>query len=72
MPCECGCQENPSRGDFLPGHDQRLRADLEARLAQATGRRGLLVIRDLVDSIFAWKEGAIPDAVLLARLRGVI
>jgi hypothetical protein len=41
--CECGCEELTKGGDFLPGHDQKLRASLEER----TG--GILKLRDLVE-----------------------
>lgn len=43
--CECGCGELTKGGNFLPGHDQRLRISLEKRAG------GLLALRDLVDSV---------------------
>jgi len=44
MDCACGCGERPVKGHFLPGHDQRLRADLERRVG------GLIALRMLVEA----------------------
>jgi hypothetical protein len=44
MECACGCGEKPVRGHFLPGHDQRLRADLERRVG------GLIALKVLVEA----------------------
>lgn len=44
MDCVCGCGEKPVKGHFLPGHDQRLRADLERRVG------GLIALRMLVEA----------------------
>lgn len=44
MDCACGCGRNPVRGHFLPGHDQRLRADIERRVG------GLISLRMLVEA----------------------
>ena len=41
--CECGCGQD-AKGDFLPGHDQKLRVALEKRVG------GLLAIRSLVEA----------------------
>ena len=30
--CLCGCDEDNVSGNFKPGHDQKLRADLERRV----------------------------------------
>ncbi|SMY06540.1 hypothetical protein [Flavimaricola marinus] len=43
MQCECGCGDDTKGGDFLPGHDQRLRAEIERRVG------GLLKLRRLVE-----------------------
>ena len=32
MECACGCGGITAGGNFLPGHDQRLRAELERRV----------------------------------------
>jgi hypothetical protein len=44
MECACGCEGKPVNGNFLPGHDQRLRADLERRVG------GLISLRKLVEA----------------------
>ncbi len=44
MDCACGCGGKPVKGHFLPGHDQRLRADLERRAG------GLISLRMLVEA----------------------
>lgn len=55
--CECRCRKETEGGAFLPGHDQRLRTDLEA------GVGGLLALRDLVDAVERYMTGdsAIED-----------
>jgi hypothetical protein len=44
--CACGCRQRKSRfgGPFLQGHDQKLRAQLEAKVG------GLLALRALVEA----------------------
>jgi hypothetical protein len=42
--CQCGCGESTQNGSFKPGHDQRLRTDLERRVG------GILGLRDLVEA----------------------
>lgn len=49
--CECGCGGAPTAGDFLPGHDQRLRSDLEQHVG------GLLALRHLVRISAAYANG---------------
>jgi hypothetical protein len=50
--CACGCGEEPSAGNaFRPGHDQRLRAALEARVG------GLLALRAIVDAVEVYAHG---------------
>lgn len=44
MVCACGCGNAPVKGHFLPGHDQRLRAELERRVG------GLINLRMLVEA----------------------
>lgn len=51
MECACGCGKRPVRGDFLPGHDQRLRAELERRVG------GLLGLRMLVEAAEQFADG---------------
>ena len=42
--CSCGCGEPTGGGVFKPGHDQKLRADLERRAG------GLLNLAKLVEA----------------------
>lgn len=44
MECACGCGAKPAKGNFLLGHDQRLRVDLERRVG------GLIHLRMLVEA----------------------
>lgn len=48
--CECGCGGAVS-GDFLSGHDQKLRIALEGRVG------GLLSLRDLLEILQRHAEG---------------
>ena len=63
--CECGCREEAGKGQFLPGHDQRLRTSLE----QKTG--GLLPLRTLVNTAAAYAEGGIGEGELTQIIRGI-
>ena len=49
--CECGCGKESVAGQFMPGHDQRLRADLETRVG------GILPLRQLVDAADSYATG---------------
>jgi len=53
MECACGCGKAPVKGDFLPGHDQRLRADLERRVG------GLISLRMLVEAAEHFIDGSV-------------
>lgn len=45
-PCACGCNETTKgSGDFLPGHDQRLRTAIERHVG------GVLALRCLVEKV---------------------
>jgi hypothetical protein len=48
--CECGCGETAT-GDFVPGHDQKLRTALERRVG------GVLGLRKLVEAAEAHQRG---------------
>ncbi len=63
--CECGCNEDCA-GKFLPGHDQRLRTQLEARIV------GLLSLRDLVDAAELYAEGNLLDQEFTQRVRKLL
>ena len=51
--CECGCGKATQGGMFRPGHDQVLRARLEARMG------GLLAMRDLVETLESYVAGRV-------------
>lgn len=61
--CECGCAESTHGGQFLPGHDQRLRAQLESRVG------GLLALRALIESVEAYAQGRQTSDELTATVR---
>jgi hypothetical protein len=56
MECACGCGETPVKGSFLPGHDQRLRADLERRVG------GLIALRMLVEAAEYFDAGDVGSS----------
>ena len=60
--CECGCGGTTERGDFLQGHDQRLRANLEQRVG------GLLKLRALVEVAEQYAGGDLPVEAFSARI----
>jgi hypothetical protein len=61
--CECGCGAKPAEGQFLPGHDQRLRSQLEQRVG------GLLSLRRLVDDAEAHLAGGLSADSFADRTR---
>ncbi len=56
MECACGCGIVPANGNFLPGHDQRLRTDLERRVG------GLISLRMLVEAAEHFVEGNVGSS----------
>ncbi len=62
MICRCGCNQ-PANGDFLPGHDQRLRIQLEKEVG------GLLNLSRLVDLNRSALAGEIDPWAFQAQLR---
>ena len=63
--CACGCGGKPAGGNFLPGHDQRLRADLERRVG------GLIALRMLVEAAEHYAEGAIQPSMFNSMVKDV-
>ena len=61
--CECGCNEQTAGGQFVPGHDQKLRSRLEASVG------GLLQLRDLVTAMEKYVAGGISAEDLTANVR---
>ncbi len=53
MECACNCGGTTAGGDFLPGHDQSLRADLERRVG------GIINLRMLVEAAEHFVEGSV-------------
>ncbi|MBN7825130.1 hypothetical protein [Bowmanella dokdonensis] len=53
MKCACNCGGMTAGGNFLPGHDQRLRAELERRVG------GIINLRMLVEAAEHFVEGNI-------------
>lgn len=41
----CGCKGIPIKGRYFPGHDQKLRMQLEARVG------GLEALKDIIESL---------------------
>jgi len=62
--CECRCGQETAR-DFLPGHDQKLRTEIEKR----TG--GLLQLRTLVDAAESYAHGKRSDDAFTQVVRAV-
>lgn len=61
--CACGCGEWTSGGDFRPGHDQRLRAEVKRRVG------GLLPLARLVESAKAFGKEQLSLEALAERIR---
>ena len=65
--CRCGCGETPAGGgDFLPGHDQKLRIQLEKRAG------GLLGLADLVDLADRFVDGSLSMGDYAIRTRQIM
>lgn len=62
--CECGCGQESTR-EFLPGHDQKLRTQLESRAG------GLLHLRTLVESAESYARGESSDDEFTRRVRSI-
>jgi hypothetical protein len=63
--CECGeCGEDvAAQGQFLPGHDQKLRISLEPKAG------GLLSLRELVTCAHGYFEGTLTEEEFTQRVR---
>ena len=66
MECACGCREKPARGNFLPGHDQKLRADLERRVG------GLIPLSMLVEAAEHFVEGSLGSYQFNGMVKGLL
>ncbi len=65
MLCKCGCGEASVVGSFKPGHDQKLRTDLERRVG------GLLALRSLVESAEAFAAGKMRSDTFAHEVRSL-
>ena len=63
--CECGCGQQ-STGEFLPGHDQKLRTALERRVG------GLLRLRELIDAAEKHRDGGSTEGEFARQVRAVL
>jgi hypothetical protein len=64
MTCLCGCKQ-PATRDFLPGHDQRLRVQLEQQVG------GILNLSRLITLNRAALHGEIDPWAFQAQLRRI-
>ncbi len=63
--CECGCGASATVA-FLPGHDQKLRIELERRAG------GLLALRELVTAAELHLRGGSSADVFADRARSIL
>lgn len=63
--CLCGCGGVPERGEFLPGHDQRLRIQIENSVG------GLENLWCLVNGIQEYMKGDITEVELAQQVRNL-
>ena len=63
--CECGCGGETAAGQFLSGHDQKLRTALERKVG------GLLGLRTLVSSAAEYSRGETSAEAFTKEVRGV-
>ena len=62
--CQCDqCGQEPESGQFLPGHDQKLRADLERRVG------GLIPLKHLVASAESYATGNSSESDFTKTIR---
>ncbi len=64
--CECGCGGEPQSGLFLPGHDQKLRTDIERRVG------GLIALRELIITAESYYSGDIDSDTLTQKIRATL
>lgn len=64
--CECGCGTAVLGRTFVPGHDQKLRIQLERRVG------GLLALRDLVERLQEHAKGASTPEALSSFVRTIL
>ena len=65
MDCKCGCGESVPNASFKPGHDQRLRIDLERRAG------GLDGLRELVEASEKYSSGQSSSDALAKSIKAI-
>lgn len=53
--CLCGCGGTPKGGKYLPGHDQKLRKKLEAKVG------GLVALKTIVEGLAHYANGDMSE-----------
>lgn len=53
--CQCGCDQETKGGHFLPGHDTRLRTELERKVG------GIFALQKLVYSTERYSSGEMTE-----------
>jgi hypothetical protein len=64
--CECGCGTAVFDRSFVPGHDQKLRIQLERRVG------GVLALRDLIERLEEHAKGGSTADALSSQVRAVV
>ena len=64
--CRCGCGQDAVVGDFLTGHDQKLRVRLEKDVG------GLLVLEELVTAAKSYAVGDLSGAEFEREVRRLL
>lgn len=63
--CKCGCGNETNYGDFIPGHDQKLRTSLENEVG------GIFALQELILAAKKYSYGETTSDVFLALVRRV-
>ncbi len=64
--CRCGCGGATTAGDFVPGHDQKLRARLEKEVG------GVLAMEELVTVAKRYSTGDLLEAEFGREVRRIL
>ena len=66
MECQCGCGKRTNGGRYLPGHDQKLRSQLEASVG------GLERLDELISICHEYASGRLKLEEFGTRIKDVI
>lgn len=61
--CKCGICNESTNGDFVPGHDQKLRTNLEQQVG------GLLSLKQLIITCEKYATGKSSESEILLTIR---